>query len=89
MAYCSSSSSRLLLQLQSSSRPMLRLSPFLAATPSSSSSSLSISYNCHVASSAQSTLQKAHQGSSEMVALEYADLNLSYNLVTLFVFLVT
>ncbi|XP_022642139.1 uncharacterized protein LOC106773773 isoform X2 [Vigna radiata var. radiata] len=79
MAYSSSSSSRLLLQLQSSSQLMLRLSPFLASSPPSSSS-LSFSANCHVSSSAQSTLQQAHQRSSEMVALEYADLNLSYNL---------
>ncbi|XP_047150787.1 tRNA (guanine-N(7)-)-methyltransferase [Vigna umbellata] len=79
MAYYSSSSSRLLLQLQSSSQLMLRLSPFLASSPPSSSS-LSFSANCHVSSSAQSTLQPAHQRSSEVVALEYADLNLSYNL---------
>ncbi|ESW06343.1 hypothetical protein PHAVU_010G040100 [Phaseolus vulgaris] len=77
MAYSSCSCSRLLLQLQSSSRVMLRLSPFLATPPSSS---LSFSSNCHVSSSAQSTLQQAHQRSSEMVASEYADLNLSYNL---------
>ncbi|BAT96907.1 tRNA (guanine-N(7)-)-methyltransferase [Vigna angularis] len=80
MSYSSSSSSRLLLQLQSSSQLMLRLSPFLASSPPPSSSSLSFSANCHVSSSAQSTLQQAHQRSSEMVALEYADLNLSYNL---------
>lgn len=84
MAYSSCSCSRLLLQLQSSSRVMLRLSPFLATPPSSS---LSFSSNCHVSSSAQSTLQQAHQRSSEMVASEYADLNLSYNLVTLFVYI--
>ncbi|XP_020204034.1 uncharacterized protein LOC109789482 isoform X2 [Cajanus cajan] len=59
-----------LLQIESS-RLMLRLSPFLAP-------SLSFSSNCHVSPSAQ--LPQPHPRSSQLVALEYADLNLSYNL---------
>ncbi|CAJ1948837.1 unnamed protein product [Sphenostylis stenocarpa] len=74
----SSSRSRLMLQLQSSPRLMLRLSPFLAIP--SPSSSLSFSSNFRVSSSAQPTLQQPYPRSSEIVALEYADLNLSYNL---------
>ncbi|RZC19968.1 tRNA (guanine-N(7)-)-methyltransferase isoform B [Glycine soja] len=78
-SYCCS---RLLLQSQSS-RLMLRFSPFLATPPTPSS--LSFSSNCHVSSSAQATLQQQHEQqplpqSSQLVALEYADLNLSYNL---------
>ncbi|KAG5022417.1 hypothetical protein JHK85_018759 [Glycine max] len=62
---------------------MLRFSPFLATSPPSSS--LSFSSNCHVSSSAQlTTLQQQQQQplprSSQLVALEYADLNLSHNL---------
>lgn len=62
---------------------MLRFSPFLATPPTPSS--LSFSSNCHVSSSAQATLQQQHEQqplpqSSQLVALEYADLNLSYNL---------
>lgn len=79
-SYCCS---RLLLQSQSW-RLMLRFSPFLATSPPSSS--LSFSSNCHVSSSAQlTTLQQQQQPlprSSQLVALEYADLNLSHNLVT-------
>ncbi|KAL5161664.1 tRNA (guanine-N(7)-)-methyltransferase [Glycine soja] len=63
-------------------RLMLRFSPFLATSPPSSS--LSFSSNCHVSSSAQlTTLQQQQQPlprSSQLVALEYADLNLSHNL---------
>ncbi|KAG5009700.1 hypothetical protein JHK87_018215 [Glycine soja] len=77
-SYCCS---RLLLQSQSW-RLMLRFSPFLATSPPSSS--LSFSSNCHVSSSAQlTTLQQQQQPlprSSQLVALEYADLNLSHNL---------
>ncbi|KHN34005.1 uncharacterized protein LOC114418838 isoform X3 [Glycine soja] len=78
-SYCCS---RLLLQSQSW-RLMLRFSPFLATSPPSSS--LSFSSNCHVSSSAQlTTLQQQQQQplprSSQLVALEYADLNLSHNL---------
>ncbi|KAL2318124.1 hypothetical protein Fmac_032000 [Flemingia macrophylla] len=61
-----------LLQLQSS-RLMSRLSPFLG-TPRTS---LSFSSYCNVSSSSQLT---QHPRSSQLVALEYADLNLSYNL---------
>ncbi|TKY68819.1 tRNA (guanine-N(7)-)-methyltransferase [Spatholobus suberectus] len=68
-----------LLRVQSP-RLMLRLSPFLATPPTL----LSFSSNCHVSSSAQLTVQQhqhhEQQRSSHLVALEYADLNLSYNL---------
>ncbi|RDY01152.1 trmB, partial [Mucuna pruriens] len=59
-----------LLQLHSV-RLMLPLSP-----------SLSFSSNCHVSSSAHliPSHQQPHPPSSQLVALEYADLNLSYNL---------
>ncbi|XP_027334141.1 uncharacterized protein LOC113848919 isoform X1 [Abrus precatorius] len=60
----------------------LRLSPFLAIPLPSPS--LSFSSNCHVSSSPQLTVhddhQQPHLRSSQLVTLEYADLNLSYNL---------
>jgi len=62
----------------------LSLSPFRPLSISSSSSSQVIVV---AAEQSQQQQQKPQLRSSQLVALEYADLNLSYNLVCFFFFL--
>ncbi|XP_061338884.1 uncharacterized protein LOC133285642 isoform X2 [Gastrolobium bilobum] len=85
-----------LLKLQShnsySTSMMLRLSPFLTIPSSPSSLSFPFRSNCHVPSSSSSSQvalqdhqhqqqqEQPNLRSSQLVALEYEDLNLSYNL---------